>query len=163
MIKNKTFTVLYFSNKNVFEEEENYVLDFIKTEELESKILFTNNFITGLKFIKSNFGLDLIVMGVRKDDLLLKCKESVINNDLIQTSDKGYPLFQRVYPCFLLNYINIWNIIKKSNYTYLDLYNQGFSSLGQKKNTIINKNLVIGNKILPAWCLEDISSERSFR
>ena len=102
-----------------------------------------------------------------------------ISKNLIENSTKPFPQFIRFYPVYNFNYSEIWKIILISKFDYLNLYDKGFSSIGKKTNTNINKNLInkfynnnennnnINNKYnkyyYPAWFLIDEKSEREFR
>jgi FAD synthetase len=59
--------------------------------------------------------------------------------------DKGYPDFTRVNPIFRWNYQQVWKAIKKLHIPYCELYDQGYSSLGNMQNTIKNPTLISEN------------------
>ena len=173
MDKNKNYCVdpkykiklVYFMNKKNFESEEEYVFNFSLREKIEIIYIYSD-YISGLKFLIKNFNLKWIIMGTRKDDI----KETLQNENLIHESTDPYPKFIRFYPVFKFDYEDIWKLILLSKIEYLELYDKGYSSIGNKLNTKVNENLIFkineiekSNLFLPAWCLMDSFSERNFR
>ena len=51
---------------------------------------------------------------------------------------KGYPSFKRINPLINWSYDYLWMFIKKCKIPYCKLYDEGYTSLGNRKNT--NKN-----------------------
>ena len=162
--------LIYFINKNNFAEEEDYIIEFSKNEKIDIFYLYSD-FISGLKFLITNFNLKTIIMGTRQDDVANMAKTSInkINENLLHPSTTPYPEFLRFYPNFHFNYEDIWRLILLTKFKYLSFYDQGYSSLGKTNNTQINQNLIYkidltGEiKYLPAWCLEEVESERIYR
>ena len=76
-------------------------------------------------------------MGSRRDD------PGCSKLGLIAQSDthKGYPDFKRVNPIIDWNYSFLWRFIKEYQIPYCTLYNEGYTSLGERKNTVKNKAL----------------------
>ena len=174
----KKIILLYFVNDNNFEEEENYVVNFIKKEKIFIYYYYSS-YVDGLNFflkkINNNNENILIFMGTRISDNNNN-KENKISLNLIENSTKPFPNFIRFYPVYNFNYSEIWKIILISKFDYLNLYDKGFSSIGKKTNTNINKNLInkfynnnennnnINNKYnkyyYPAWFLIDGKKEK---
>ena len=104
-------------------------------------------------------------MGTRKDDIIkYKPDTRDIEKSLTDPSTAPYPNFLRFYPIFSFDFDDIWRLILITKYEYLNLYDCGFSSIGNRFNTQVNENLKIDeNLVLPAWCLQESISERSFR
>lgn len=83
-------------------------------------------------------------MGSRRDDpgcgitflILAKLKE-------ISESDvhKGYPAFKRICPIIDWDYSTVWKFIKDYKIPYCKLYDEGYTSVGNKKNTKKNHHL----------------------
>jgi 3'-phosphoadenosine 5'-phosphosulfate sulfotransferase (PAPS reductase)/FAD synthetase len=151
--------LVYFVNEKNFEEEEDYVITFSKNEQASIVYLVTD-YISGLEFLKSKYKLNLIIMGTRKDDIKYKIQN---NDSLIFPSTAPYPEFLRFYPVFNWKFEDIWRIILSSKIDYLKLYDKGYSSIGRKNDSKINENLKFGESILPAWCLKEFITERTFR
>jgi 3'-phosphoadenosine 5'-phosphosulfate sulfotransferase (PAPS reductase)/FAD synthetase len=159
LLKNENIYFIYFAHDKNFKEEEIYVQEFAKKENIQIYYIYSD-YVGGLNFLIKYYSMKLVIMGTRKDDL----KFPLNNESLIHPSTCPYPEFLRFYPVFNWNFEDIWRLIISSNFDYLELYNQGYSSIGKKNNTEINQNLKCGEKkILPAWCLEDFISERNFR
>jgi FAD synthetase len=70
---------------------------------------------------------------------------------------KGYPNFKRVNPIIDWNCSYVWKVIRELGLPYCKLYNEGYTSLGNKKNT--NKNIDLLNEktktYLPAYLAID--------
>jgi 3'-phosphoadenosine 5'-phosphosulfate sulfotransferase (PAPS reductase)/FAD synthetase len=156
----KKILLVYFVSEKNFSEEEDYVINFANAEDLRI-VYLVSDYINGLAFLKKRFNLNLIIMGTRKDDIKYKIEN---NDNLIFPSTSPYPEFLRFYPVFNWTFEDIWRIILSSKIRYLDLYNMGYSSIGRKNNSKINENLKFADGlILPAWCLEEYLTERTFR
>ncbi len=128
------------------------------------------DYIKGLNFLIENNNLKSIIMGTRADDI----KGDKKNDTLIHPSTSPYPIFSRFYPIYNFDYEDIWRLILLTKFEYLELYDRGYSSIGNKFNTELNENLkIIINKedktnhilYLPAFCLDQSlsESERIFR
>jgi 3'-phosphoadenosine 5'-phosphosulfate sulfotransferase (PAPS reductase)/FAD synthetase len=159
-------TFIYFANDDNFTEEEDYVNEFTLKEKINTFYLYSD-LICGLKFMINNYETKLIIMGTRKDDLINHYKMTIdekLENSLVHPSTSPYPNFIRFYPVFDFDFEDIWRLILLTNYSYLKLYNKGYSSIGKKHNTFINDNLKFDDlNILPAWCLKEFISERNYR
>jgi 3'-phosphoadenosine 5'-phosphosulfate sulfotransferase (PAPS reductase)/FAD synthetase len=159
---------IYFVNDKNFNEEEDYVNQFSAQEKIKTFYLYSD-FVSGLNFLIKNFNLKTIIMGTRKDDILSMPSSSLksINENLLHQSTQPYPSFLRFYPNFHFSFEDVWRLIILTKTKYLSLYDQGYSSIGKKSNTQVNENLKIENdgksQFLPAWCLDEASTERNFR
>uniref|UniRef100_A0A0N5BNR4 FAD synthase n=1 Tax=Strongyloides papillosus TaxID=174720 RepID=A0A0N5BNR4_STREA len=101
-----------------------------------------------------------IIMGTRHMDPTGKYMKSNICE-----TDSDWPKLLRVCPIFDWNYHEVWRVIKTLNIPYCCLYDEGYTSLGEKKSTAKNEELVKkenGNVIgyLPAYKLKNSESER---
>ena len=87
--------------------------------------------------------------------------------DPITPSSHGWPAFQRVFPILDWDYSDVWNFLRKLDMPYLRIYDEGYTSLGEKTNTIKNpylKRIKNGEEYyLPAYMLEDADKERESR
>lgn len=167
------FKVAYFMNVNNYEEEENYIIQFIKEEDLEIIYIYSD-FVSGLKLLINKYNMQYILMGTRYTDLpnnpkpnseTLKNVENREQYQFLHKSTHPYPEFIRVYPIFHFDYEDIWRLILHTKIKYLDLYNRGYSSIGSVKNSKVNEHLLFNKEILPAWCmsLEFEYTERDYR
>ena len=167
--KNKFFSYLnkvvflYFINDKHFESEEDYVIKFAKKEQIKIYYCYSS-YEEGLNYLLNRFSINKIIMGTRNDDLKNTEHSNLIVDTLIEKSTKPFPEFDRFYLVFNFTYNEIWRLILFLNSDYLDLYDKGYSSIGDKFNTKINEYLFIDNReVFPAWCLKNHESERDFR
>jgi 3'-phosphoadenosine 5'-phosphosulfate sulfotransferase (PAPS reductase)/FAD synthetase len=157
--------LIYFINDAYFEEEENYVIEFMRREKIETFYSYSD-IATGLKYLIKNYDLKFVFMGTRVDDMGIKQVDNsnrINENKLIHPSTHPYPTFLRFYPIYNFNFEEVWKIILVSKFKYLELYDKGYSSIGKKHNTHVNKNLIVENSVLPAWCLKKFDTEREYR
>ena len=54
---------------------------------------------------------------------------------------KGYPEFKRICPIIDWSYERVWKFIKDYHIPYCKLYDEGYTSVGNKKNTKKNHYL----------------------
>lgn len=82
----------------------------------------------------------------------------------LMTTDNGWPDFLRVHAILHWNYHEIWEYIRQENVPYCKLYDEGYTSLGDKSNTRPNPRLVgPGGVRSPAHSLTDPAEERESR
>lgn len=77
--------------------------------------------------------------------------------------DPGWPPLVRVLPILNWKYSQVWTFLKEFNVPYCDLYNRGFTSLGNISTTKENPALRDNEGYSPAYLLEDESLERAGR
>lgn len=104
-----------------------------------------------------------IFVGTRNDDL----KPGVVI-PVYAPTDPDWPPYMRINPILSWSYSQVWSFIKDLDIPYCDLYNQGYSSLGTKSNTVKNSSLLQLDKegtpyYLPAWKLNKSHDERLSR
>lgn len=87
-------------------------------------------------------------------------------------TDADWPQFMRISPLLDWHYSDIWDYIHAFRLPYCNLYDIGYTSLGNVKNTQPNPHLLIDGltdessnekKYLPAYKLIDENWERSGR
>ena len=82
-------------------------------------------------------------------------------------SSSGWPDFYRVFPILDWEYSDIWKFLKTFNLPYSKLYDQGYTSLGEKHNTIKNPHLKqqVDDVVtyMPAYKLKNGDYERDSR
>lgn len=58
-------------------------------------------------------------------------------------SSDGWPAFLRINPIFDWTYHDVWAFLLATKVPYCSLYDKGFTSLGGKKNTVPNRQVLI--------------------
>lgn len=160
--------IIIFINNDIFNEEIEYLISILKHENLPYLIIFSS-FKDGLFYSTQQENIRNIVMGIRIDDQNQRKNQgneglSYENQQFISKSDGGYPDFIRIYPIFEFDYYEIWGLILLVDYPYPLLYDIGYSSIGRRSLTDKNSQLKHeDDEYLPAFCLEDVESERVFR
>ncbi|XP_055638790.1 FAD synthase-like [Toxorhynchites rutilus septentrionalis] len=94
------------------------------------------------------------IMGSRRTDPFCEKLSS------IQETDPGWPKLTRVNPLLDWNCTDIWHYIKENSVPYCSLYDRGYTSIGDKTNTIPNPYLRYVSSsgevaYLPAYQLKD--------
>ena len=56
-------------------------------------------------------------------------------------SSQGWPDFMRIFPILDWDYQQVWQFLRVFNLPYCVLYDQGFTSLGEKHNSRPNPHL----------------------
>lgn len=79
--------------------------------------------------------------------------------------DKGWPKLMRVNPLLDWSYQDVWTFLRSLAVPYCSLYDEGYTSLGNKTNT--DKNPALFDKEMqkykPAYMLTDGDLERNGR
>ncbi|XP_039285669.1 FAD synthase isoform X2 [Nilaparvata lugens] len=83
-------------------------------------------------------------------------------------TDAGWPKLLRINPLLEWTYKNVWTFLKDLKVPYCILYDQGYTSIGNKSNTFPNPKLSFIDsdgvkKFHPAYTLDDESAERAGR
>ncbi|CAI5440959.1 unnamed protein product [Caenorhabditis angaria] len=100
-----------------------------------------------------------VLMGSRSTDPTGKYLKSPI-----QWTDSDWPKVLRVCPILDWTYTEVWMLLRGLCIPYCKLYDQGYTSLGGRDNTVKNEALKIGNDVyLPAYRLIDDEEERKNR
>ena len=107
-------------------------------------------------------GVKAIIMGNRRSDPWSE------NLEPFTESSEGWPDFMRIFPILDWDYCAIWSFLRQLSLPYCCLYDQGFTSLGEKHNSRPNPSLKVeseeaGEQYLPAYELTDGSLERLSR
>ena len=123
--------------------------------------LFSSDFKREVGRLIDEQGIKAIIMGNRSTDPW--------SQDLqpFTESSEGWPDFMRIFPILEWDYVNVWRFLRSLDLPYCKLYDEGFTSLGEKHNSVPNPSLKIenaeGEQYRPAYELEDGSLERLSR
>lgn len=110
--------------------------------------------------LEDDKNLKATLMGIRKDDPGSQSLEP------FKYTDADWPKIMRVSPILDWSYSQIWEFILKHQVPYCSLYDQGYTSLGNKTSTSPNPLLRDPDdpaRYLPAYKLKDSSTERNGR
>lgn len=101
-----------------------------------------------------------IIIGTRRTDSVYFEKMAHFS-----PTDNDWPAFMRTSPILDWTYHEVWLFIKKLEIPYCCLYDQGYTSIDNKINTIRNECLLSkdGSSYLPAFKLDNPNAERSSR
>jgi len=84
-------------------------------------------------------------------------------------TDPTWPEYMRCNPILNYSYKDVWTFLRDFKVPYCQMYDQGFTSLGDKEKTIRNPKLQYQNddtgliEYKPAYLLDDETSERDGR
>lgn len=100
-----------------------------------------------------------IFVGVRRTD------PGCSNLHPFERTDGGWPDFVRIHPILDWSYGDVWWYLRTFSVPYCSLYDQGYTSLGDRARTIPNPLLCdpTTGQYRPAHCLADESQERAGR
>lgn len=142
----------------MFEEIDQFVKQRTRELGLTMIKLENNNFKDCLQEFIDKTEAVAIVMGVRAGDPGSK------NLKVLAPTDEGWPSIIRINPILVWSYCDVWDFIRFLDVPYCCLYNQGYTSLGNKTNTKPNKYLKKDNgNYSVAYLLQDPEKERAGR
>ena len=132
-----------------------YDLDLIRIDDRIKEALF--------QLKQSHPDIQCIIMGTRLTD--------PYSSDLkdFSPTDPTWPEYMRCNPILNYSYKNVWAYLKQYHVPYCPIYDEGFTSLGDKDRTVKNVNLQYQNnqtglmEYKPAYLLDDEVSERHGR
>ncbi|KAI6181928.1 hypothetical protein M3Y98_00882200 [Aphelenchoides besseyi] len=85
-------------------------------------------------------------------------------NSECEWTDRGWPQFYRVCPLLRWHYADIWRFIRLLCVPYCPLYDQGYTSIGDRTKTVPNEELKQPDgRYLPAYFLTEEKLERKGR
>ncbi len=85
------------------------------------------------------------------------------NLDIFSTSSNSWPPFLRVSPILPWRYRSVWSFLLSNKFPYCSLYDEGYTSIGNKENTFQNPHLRTKDGFRPAYELHDETHERAGR
>lgn len=154
----------YAKLANHFEEEEKFVDTLMNEYNLELLQYSAPSIKSSLTSLKNDASeIKAIFIGTRRDDM-----KPGARIEPFAPTDKDWPEFMRINPILDWSYNQVWSFIRDLDIPYCDLYNQGYSSLGTRSDTVKNFNLLRYDDkgrpfYLPAWSLTRSQEERLSR
>ena len=107
------------------------------------------------KVVRDHTEVKAILMGTRSGD------PNAGWMDYFCHTSGGWPLMDLVVPLLHMNYHEIWTIVAELNIDYCGMYRRGYTSIGQRSNTVPNPFLI--SPLLHAKDLKDEAQERAGR
>lgn len=158
-----TLRALFIQNKPQFDRVIEFIDECVKQYQIEL-IRIEGPIKNALfKLKESHPDIQCIIMGTRSTD-----PYSSSLNDFSPT-DPTWPEYMRCNPILTYSYKDVWAYLRQFNVPYCSMYDEGFTSLGDKDRTIRNVNLQYLNsdtgsiEYRPAYLLDDEVSERDGR
>lgn len=162
-LKNVQIRVIYIQPNNPFDEVEDFIdeCEIIYNLKIEKRSGKLKPILEAI--CEENKNLKSVIMGCRRTDPYCQNLESM------QPTDRTWPPLMRINPLLDWTCQDIWYYILNKKIPYCILYNEGYTSLGDKTNTKKNPNLqridpVTGEtNYAPAYELLDDNLERAGR
>ena len=167
-------TAFFFEDEHDFEEVREFTRSAAEVYGLDLLVFRGIGFKEGMEILTSpaaaaagtnprpKSAVTAVVMGTRSTD------PNAYGQRELSPSSAGWPSFMRVNPIIDWEYSDVWHFLLSTGTAYCSLYDQGYTSLGNKMNTVRNEELRVagadgGHRYLPAYELEDGSLERCGR
>jgi len=127
---------VYFEEPNSFEEVEEFFGLFCEEEGLKCQKR-TRDIKKELAELQEKYPVKAILLGTRTNDPYCENLSHFSPTDI----DKGWPAVMRVNPIIDWSLGQVWDFIKSFEIPYCQLYDEGYTHLGNKVNTVKNKHL----------------------
>lgn len=161
---------MYLVEENSFEEVDRFVAETVTRFGLES-VEQEGGFKRGIQAFVEQRGVRAFVMGTRRSDPHAGSMRA------LEPSSPGWPEFMRVNPILEWEYAHVWEFLRSFDLPFCGLYDRGYTSIGNTKNTNPNPALVVAENspllpdkeddskrhFLPAWKLTNQELERAGR
>jgi len=141
-------------DKYEFPEIEEYIEKVSKLYSLN--ILEFSNMKDSINKLKE-LGVETVILGNRRTD------PNCSNLNEYTETDSDWPKMMRYFPLLNWSYKDVWRYIDNNNLPICSLYEKGYTSIGNIKNTFPNCYLFKNNKFLSARELDDENLEREGR
>ena len=149
---------LYIRDSDPFPKVEDFIEECKKLYHLDLITIQGSMKEALTQMLNDHTNVKAILMGTRKGDPGSK------GQGQFSPTDGDWPSVMRVNPILDWEYKHVWMFLRGLTLPYPVLYDQGYTSLGSRTNTLPNPNLAIANgKFRPAYDLEDGSLERAGR
>ncbi|CAF0735339.1 unnamed protein product [Rotaria sp. Silwood1] len=161
--KKPLFRAVFIHNKPQFDDVLQFIDETVKRYDIDL-IEIQGRMQDALNRLKSTHPeIQCLVMGTRLTDPYSS------NLKEFSPTDPTWPTYMRCNPILNYSYKDIWTFLTTFGVPYCSMYDQGFTSLGDKETTIKNPRLLYENhetglmEYKPAYLLEDEISERDGR
>lgn len=160
---NARFNALFIHNKPQFDNVLEFIDQCVKFYEL-NLIEINGDIKDALYRLKTSHpNIRCIVMGTRFSDPYSSSLKD------FSPTDPTWPAYMRCNPILNYSYSDVWTFLREFKVPYCQMYDQGFTSIGDKDKTIRNVRLQYQNndtgliEYKPAYLLDDEQSERDGR
>jgi len=174
----KGVTAFFFEDEHDFDEVREFTLSAAKVYGLDLLVFRGIDFKQGMEILTASgersgdavganprpkSAVTAVVMGTRSTD------PNAFGQRELSPSSAGWPEFMRVNPIIDWEYADVWRFLLSTGTSYCSLYDQGYTSLGNKLNTVKNEQLRVAadrdddERYLPAYELKDGTQERCGR
>ncbi|XP_068159257.1 uncharacterized protein Flad1 [Drosophila tropicalis] len=179
-ISSRDIPMLYIKSDDAFEEIDEFVAQCVQCYDVQL-IEYKESLKEALTHMTQDMPrIKAVFIGSRNTDPY--CEHLAP----MQPTDNGWPAIMRLNPLLEWSYHDIWHYIHINNVPYCCLYDQGYTSIGYKSNTVPNPHLkrsgeestdakssatngtatngtVVAGGYRPAWELIDPTQERAGR
>ncbi|GAB5363026.1 hypothetical protein AAMO2058_000848600 [Amorphochlora amoebiformis] len=155
--RHKMHAVYFHNDKKAIEGTREFVEQTCRTHDVDLVVLRCG-YKEGIQDLVSNRGAKAFVIGTRSND------PNGRNSGHFHPSSKTWPVFMRVNPVIHWDYGTVWEFLREMKIPYFHLYDQGYTSLGDRncsfRNPLLKKP---DGSYSPAYTLTNFASERSDR
>lgn len=130
---------MYLVEKNAFPEVDNFVRDTVAQYKL-NVVEQEGGFKAGIHEFVEQRRIAAFVMGTRRTDPNAESMEAFM------PSSPGWPEFMRVNPILNWEYKHVWEFLRVFQLPYCELYDRGYTSIGNVLNTQPNPALQIRDR-----------------
>ena len=127
---------VYWDDPACFPEVAAFVEDAVQRYSLPL-VRYSCGFTEGLRDAVDRLGMAAVLLGTRT------CDPNGVGADAFQPSSAGWPTFMRVNPLLRWAYHDVWRFLRGFNLPFCELYERGYTSLGNTHNTRPNPALVL--------------------
>ena len=138
---------VYWDDAACFPQVAAFVEDAVQRYHLPL-VRYSCGFQEGLRDAVDRVGVAAVLLGTRT------CDPNGAGADTFQPSSAGWPTFVRVNPLLHWAYHDVWRFLRGFNLPFCELYERGYTSLGNTRNTRPNPALTLSSgAYLPADAL----------
>lgn len=138
---------VYWDDDACFPQVAAFVEDAVQRYSLPL-LRYSCGFTDGLRDAVDRHAMAAVLLGTRT------CDPNGVGADAFQPSSAGWPTFMRVNPLLHWAYHDVWRFLRGFNLPFCELYERGYTSLGNMHNTRPNPALMLpSGAYLPADAL----------
>lgn len=135
IVSSSELKCVYMQPKEPFEEVEEFIEHCRRYYNIKIRSIKGDIKMTLSQICEEDHNIKACIMGSRQTDPYCESLKSM------QETDPGWPKLMRINPLLSWNCSDIWEYLQKNDVPYCSLYDRGYTSIGDKTNTIPNPNL----------------------